>query len=128
MRIHHPGYMGPPRRLSDVDRKPAVQPSALIPHARPAWYDPSLAPRARDCVRLAARDSGIPSVADWLTKDERGTWELEAMELLLKTRSEPIASKVRAQGLTDDDVNLAVATRLGLLATEATLRAARKGR
>ena len=127
MRNHHPGYMGPPKRLSDVDRKPAAQPSALIPHARPAWYDHALAPRARECVRLAARGSSVPSVADWLTKDERGTWELEAMELLLKTRQEPLASKVRERGLSDDAVNLAVAERLGLLATEATLRAALKG-
>lgn len=110
------------RKLSDLDWRPVVQPSTLAPCAMPPWYEHALAARARECVRLAAGEIEIESVADWLIKDERGAWELEAMRLLLKTRNEPLASKVREQSLSDETVNIAVAERIAWLAVEATLR------
>ena len=37
---------------------------------------------ARECVKLAAKESGTRYVREWLKRDEFGTWEREALDLM----------------------------------------------
>lgn len=111
----------PVRKLSELDWKPLERSSALVPHPRPSWYDDSVRFRARECVRLAAQQTEVQSLADWLIKDERGTWELEAMRLLLRTNEDAVASKIGRLGLSESQVNECIANRLLLLGIEAIL-------
>ena len=37
---------------------------------------------ARECVKLAAKESTTRYVREWLTRDESGTWERMALDLM----------------------------------------------
>lgn len=79
--------------------------------------------RYRDIVRLAANQDPKSVASEWLMRDEFGRWEQRAKELIEQT-----AEKAKTLGLSDDDVNSQCANYLRLLAVEAMLSKAKKGR
>lgn len=75
--------------------------------------------RARRIVKLAA--SRTVCAREWLTRDERGTWEKAAIELWEKTA--PARAEMK---LSDERSESEIADHLALLALEAMLRDAKK--
>jgi len=72
--------------------------------------------RARKIVRLASTYVKNPSTKSWLLADERGTFEKEAKEYLVKT-----AARAAELGMSEEQVDEEIANRLGYLALTAML-------
>ncbi len=75
--------------------------------------------RARDIVRLASQRAKCAK--QWLFRDEFGTWEKRAVELLERT-----AEQAQKLGLSVEQVNSEIALALELEATTALLAHAKK--
>ncbi len=73
--------------------------------------------RLRSIVKLAAERSEITSVKSWLHDDPHGKWEQRAGELLNDAQGHPAFPSMSTEA-----VNGEIATVIGLLAVETTLR------
>jgi hypothetical protein len=93
------------------------------PYGAPGSLEHVRGVRAREIVRLAAKQVKDPSARYWLLADERGTFEKEARKYLEET-----ADKARALGMANEKVNEEIAVMLALSAVEAFLKLSRKGR
>ena len=72
---------------------------------------------ARACVKRAAKDATTRYVREWLTRDEFGTWEKEALSLM---------RGVNAHVYSFEFIEGQIAARLRFMANTAVLNAARK--
>lgn len=88
--------------------------------ANSSSFDPSHG-RARKIVERASKQVRNPFSKSWLFMDEKGTWEKTAREYLEET-----ADKARGLGMSEDEVDHAIADRLSLLALEASLKYAKE--
>lgn len=70
--------------------------------------------RMRKIVKLAAERTETDLIKDWLTRDERGTWEKMAQDLLEKT-----ADAAKSLGMTEDQVDDEISTAILLSALTA---------
>ena len=87
----------------------------------PEGYDNGVTmSRARDVVKLAATKTEVEYVREWLTRDERGTWERDA-ERLLALGAE------RAPNMPVEELNDAAAIELVFTALTALQRRLEKG-
>jgi hypothetical protein len=77
--------------------------------------------RARRIVKLAAKDSKIAPIKQWLNDDPRGAFERAACRLL--EIGEP---RGRERGMTDAAIDTAVANEIAFQATDAMLRRAKR--
>lgn len=77
----------------------------------------------REVVRKASEGVEDSMAKDWLWKDERGTWEMNAREIL---EMPGLEEKAQAAGLGREDVIEEAATVLRLRALEAVLSRRKK--
>lgn len=61
--------------------------------------------RARTIVKLAASKTKIPMAKSWLTKDEKGTFEVMALDLLLRLETPEKQAIIKSNNLSDEDIN-----------------------
>ena len=84
--------------------------------------------RVRRILQLAEKGTKLRSVKSWIQSDEKLTWTKMVREKLRQMESPEMQEKQKKLGLTDDQVDGEIATLVTLMAVEATLRKAKKGR